>query len=109
VETVLIKSRQKCNQKKNLFLKYLKRLQSFVGSDPDSTYFIMSVWPIKNPCEALGVCWDLFACLLVELLCTTIKIFNLIKREILREVETFLRKLINIVLKIINQFNSLEK
>ncbi len=48
-------------------------------SDPDSTYFIMSVWPIKNPCEALGVCWDLFARLLVELIFTTIKIFNLVK------------------------------
>jgi hypothetical protein len=50
-------------RKTNLFLKYLQRLQSFVGSDPDSTYFIMSVWPIKNPCKALGVWWDLLACL----------------------------------------------
>ena len=25
-----------------------------MGSDPDRTYFIMSVWPIKNPCKAIG-------------------------------------------------------
>ncbi len=25
-----------------------------MGLDPDSTYLIMSVWPIKNPCMALG-------------------------------------------------------
>jgi hypothetical protein len=23
-----------------------------VGLDPDSTYFIMSVWLVKNPCRA---------------------------------------------------------
>ncbi len=26
----------------------------FVGSDPDSTYFTMSVWPVKNPCTVTG-------------------------------------------------------
>ena len=25
-----------------------------MGSDPDRTYFVMSVWPIKNPCKAIG-------------------------------------------------------
>jgi hypothetical protein len=29
-----------------------------VGLDPDSTYLIMSVWPIKNPRMALGAWWD---------------------------------------------------
>ena len=35
-----------------------------MGSDPDSTYFIMGVWPIKNPCRAtglMGTACDLFA------------------------------------------------
>ena len=25
-----------------------------MGSDPDRTYFIMSVWPVKNPCRAIA-------------------------------------------------------
>ena len=25
-----------------------------MGSDPNSTYFIMSVWPVNNPCKAIG-------------------------------------------------------
>ena len=29
-----------------------------LGLDPDSTYLIMSVWPIKNPRMALGALWD---------------------------------------------------
>jgi hypothetical protein len=35
-----------------------------MGSYPDSTFFIMGVWPIKNPCKpiwAIGAVWDLFA------------------------------------------------
>jgi hypothetical protein len=35
-----------------------------MGSYPDSTYFIIGVWPIKNPCKAIGAIgavWDLFA------------------------------------------------
>ncbi len=30
-----------------------------IGSDQDSTYFTMSVWPVKNPCTATGS-WGLF-------------------------------------------------
>ena len=26
-----------------------------MGLDPDSTYFIMSVWPVKNPCRTAGM------------------------------------------------------
>jgi hypothetical protein len=33
---------------------FLLLLGIFVGSDPDSTYFIMSVWPVKNPCRVTG-------------------------------------------------------
>jgi hypothetical protein len=36
-------------------------LASFVGLDPDSTYFIMSVWLVKIPAEqkTAGVYWEI--------------------------------------------------
>jgi hypothetical protein len=32
----------------------VKETKINIGSDPDSTYFIMSVWPVKNPCKTAG-------------------------------------------------------
>ena len=40
-----------------------------MGSDPDRTYFIMSVWPIKNPCRAIGA-MEVFARVVILRKCT---------------------------------------
>jgi hypothetical protein len=42
-------------RRKMTFLNTSLTAWGFVGSDPDSTYFIMSVWPVKKPCTATAV------------------------------------------------------
>jgi hypothetical protein len=46
----------------NIFELFLStKITITMISDPDNTYFIMSVWPVKYPFRAIGSLWALFA------------------------------------------------
>jgi hypothetical protein len=48
-----------CSLKLGFIITGLYNIELGLGSDPDSTYFIMSVWPVKNPRRAI-VAWLYF-------------------------------------------------